>query len=395
MSLDFQQVRQQIQALVSKAPQREKELQNLQDQADKLLGKYAIDLDYLKDKVSRAAALVRNLRCAIPTDEPLTETYPLPGTPKTGTIIAADGSQINPNRHFALSYCLVNVGAIQMQIGSPQAPVLFIRSELFYDERQIAAGAMTEGMVALMRDQRERQVLADMAAQTDIKPVITFTDGPIELWGREERPLERTQYFKEYLAALAQLRTLGAATAGYVDKPASDLVVRLLELGALDENKLSEAGDRRWLAGVFDTVLYAKLLDPGERSPIFKLQSQSSKHYPKELAVHFFYLNVSLDQDPELARVEIPAWVAENKDLLNALHAILVGQCQVIGNARHPYLLHRAHETAVVTRDDKDQVDAMIAREMALRGLSMGRKSAKQTAKDDTRQPKKMRKRKR
>ncbi len=378
MALDFQQVRQQIRTLVEQAPERKEKLQSLLQSADNLLRTNALANQLLQDKVARAAALNPNLRCAVPTDEPLRETFPAPDMPTDGTIIAADGSQINPNRHYALEYCLVNVGAILMSLGSIDAPPTVIQSNLYYDESLFS---FTEGMVALMRDQREREILAELAEQTQ-GPVITFTDGPVELWGREPG-LERTVTFQKYLAALSQLRQRGASTAGYVDKPRSDLIVRLLEIAALDDKQLDQAGKDHWLQGIYDIDLYKKQLLPGERTAIFKLQSLSSQHYQEELAIHFFYLNVSSDADyPWLVRVEVPAWVVNDIRMLNDMHAILVQQCQVISNAYYPYMLQRAHETAIVTRAEKEQLDMMISVEMRQRGFEIEGMSQKQIAKD-------------
>jgi len=64
------------------------------------------------------------------------------------------------------------------------------------------------------------------------------------------------------------------------------------------------------------------------------------------------------------------------------LHAVLVDQCQVMGNAPYPYILHRAHETALVSRDEKEQVEQMIQIELRNRGVTVGRKSPKQVHKD-------------
>jgi hypothetical protein len=381
MALDFQQVRQQIIKLAEKAPNREEELRNLRETAEKLLSKYAADLDYLRDKVERAANLNKNLRCAIPTTEGFTDAFPLPGLPDAATIIAADGSQINPNRHWALEYCLVNVGAIQLQFGGSEAPEEIIRTRLYYDEElYTGTGTITEGMVALIRDQREREVLAELAEK--IKgPIVTFTDGPVELWGLRE--LKASQRFERYLKALSKLHKMGSITAGYVDKPRSTLVIRLLELAALSENKIEEAGKNPWLLGIFDSFLFEKMLNPGERTALFGIQSPSAKPYQEELALHFFYLNVSMEEgNPYLVRIEVPAWVADNKSLLDDLHAVLVDQCQVVQGRPYPYLLHRAHETAVVTRDEKEQVDMMISVELSKRGLVPGYKSSKQYLKE-------------
>lgn len=392
MALDFQQVRQQIHVLVENAPARQEELRNLREQADRLLTKYALDLDNLRDKVSRAATLDRYFRSAIPTQEPLSQTYPLPPLPEKATIIAADGSQINPDRHMGLEYCLVNVGTIQMMLGSPQAPNTTIHSTLYHGENLFT---FTEGLVALIRDQREREVLAELAAHAEM-PVITFTDGPIQLWERGEvwdqeqhqddgNP-ESARPFELYLKALARLQKLGAATAGYVARSHSDLVVRLLELAALDENKLAQATKNHWLQGITDVELFRPLLNHGERTAIFGLQSSSARKYQEDFAIHFFYLNVSLEQDiSEVARVEIPAWVAQTPELVNNLHAVLVAQSQVIASARYPYLLQRAHETAVVTHAEREQVDNMIAIELRRRGLDVLEHSSKQKAKDTAR----------
>ena len=82
-----------------------------------------------------------------------------------------------------------------------------------------------------------------------------------------------------------------------------------------------------------------------------------------------------------MARVEIPAWVAEDKENLDNLHAVLIEQCRVMGARPYPYLLHRAHETAVVNLPEKEQVTAMITQELRRRGLAVGDLSNKQSAK--------------
>ena len=66
----------------------------------------------------------------------------------------------------------------------------------------------------------------------DIKgQVVTFTDGPIELWGAKgEDANSYEDFIKRYLTILSRLQTRGVTTAGYVDKPSADLVVRLLEI---------------------------------------------------------------------------------------------------------------------------------------------------------------------
>jgi hypothetical protein len=68
--------------------------------------------------------------------------------------------------------------------------------------------------------------------------------------------------------------------------------------------------------------------------------------------------------------------------MLDTLHAVLVSQCRILGSRPYPYLLHRAHEVALVSLDEKDQVISMIMQELRKRGVEVGEKSNKQANKD-------------
>ena len=167
-----------------------------------------------------------------------------------------------------------------------------------------------------------------------------------------------------------------------MDKPAANLVVRLLEAVKASPADLEDFRKFHPLSGVSDRYLYLNILEPGERSAVFALQSQAAKNYPGPLAVHFFYLNVGRAQKGWLARVEVPAWVAHDSARLDMLHAVLVEQCRILGARAYPYLLHRAHETAVVSLQERDQLTQMILLELRQRGVAIEGASQKQAAKD-------------
>jgi len=212
--------------------------------------------------------------------------------------------------------------------------------------------------------------------------VITLTDGPMELWGAKDASGEGGREYREslnqYLGVLTELCEMGVICAGYVDRPGADLVVRLLEVATAPDDQLASLWRYRPFRGVRDWDLYASLLAPGERSAVFAMQSKSAAYYTGALALHFFYLNIGRAGEGALARVEIPAWVATDERKLAILHAGLVQQCRSLGNQPYPYILHRAHETARVTLDEKEEVTRMILHELG----QAGGKSAKQSAKD-------------
>ncbi|MFZ6027049.1 MAG: DNA double-strand break repair nuclease NurA [Chloroflexota bacterium] len=388
--IDFQQVSQQVHALGEKAPERARQRYEARQKACELLAYHANELVPLRQKVALALRYDDKLRCAVPLNESLMAHIPAPALPSRLVLLAADGSQINPNPHDAVQYGLINVGIIQMAYGFPNAPSPTIRSELFYDE---ALYDLTESLVALRRDLAERRVLADLAEAavagaaafgTAQPSVLAMTDGPLELWGAkdDDSAAEFGESLKDYLAALNRLQRLGAANAGYVDKPNANLVVRLLEVVQASGENLENIRHFRPWRMITDRDLYADLLAPGERSAVFEMQSKSAEKYTGGLALRFFYLNVGRREMPWLARVEIPAWVAEAPETLDALHAVLLDQCRTMGAGPYPYLLHRAHETAVVTHEEKAQITQMIVHELRRRGVTVGEMSHKQVAKD-------------
>jgi hypothetical protein len=385
MSLDFQSIREQVKQLGENALNHVQEIQKKRDLALELLAENAQDVAKFRQKIeSTIRDYDPGLRCGLPVSEGLNLGIQLPNLESQVSILAADGSQITPDRNAEVNFAVINVGAIQMRKGDTEAPITTTESRLLYDEQLYTpTGTVTDAKLALMRDLEERTILAKLAEEA-VPPIVTFTDGPMELWidvvaGQDS--VETTEMLEAYMSSLTRLQELEAITAGYIDKPGTRLVVRSLEVMMTPEAKLPDIKNIHPLRGITDIGLYKEILGTGERSAVFALRSQPAKSYKGSLGLHFFYLNVSQSERPYLARVDIPAWVAEDAESLDILHATLVDQCRVMGVRPYPYLLHRAHETAVVRLQEREQVTMMIAQELRERGLTVGERSSKQFAK--------------
>ena len=350
-----------------------------------LVDAYAVRLDELRSRAERAMALIPRLRCAFPVDEPLNAAIPSLALPEKFTVIAADGSQINPSRHARVEFCVINVAVVKMVRGSGQTPEIFTHSQLMdYDSVFLANGGMiTEGMVALKRDLREREALLELADDID-HPAVSMTDGPLELYREPQDVQGFNQSLDRYLEVLGELHHRELLTLGYVDKPGSDLIARLLELVQLSDDELEVYHQRRRrFAGVNDVHLMTDLLqNPGERSAIFAIHSDIARRFSGELALHFFYINIGLPGRPHLARVEIPGWVAKDPALVGMLQAVLVEQTGIMGTRPYPYILHRAHEEAIVTLLEGEHVEEMIIAAFDRRDIPVYEKSYKQYHKD-------------
>ncbi|GAB4454724.1 MAG: hypothetical protein Kow0070_01660 [Anaerolineales bacterium] len=387
MPINYQEVYSQIQTIGAGAKERKKKKEEAQALARELLANFDSQLDFLRAKVDSAKAIDPNLRCAYPLDEPLASSFDVQPVSLSPTLIAADGSQINPDRHAAVQFGLVNVGAIIMKMNAAESPRTVTESELLFGDDLLPNGIpMSDGMVALRRDLKEREKLDELSKGIEGE-VVTFTDGPIELWGAKgEDAQDYSAFVERYQSVLSRLQSRGVITAGYVDKPSADLVVRLLEIAMADGEQIQRLRDFHPLRGVSDRWLYGErekpLLPPGRRSAVFKIQSSSEKRYTGVLSLHFFYLNAGTEGHPYPVRVEIPKWVADDREKLNLLHAVLVEQCRMMGGKPYPYLLNRAHEIAVVKNEEKQQIEQLLSMELRKQGEEPDTASHKQTGKD-------------
>jgi hypothetical protein len=383
MSLNFQQVFDRIKQIGMGTQARQESLAISREKAHRLLEEWSPKGAQLGDKVERARQADSSLRCALPLDERLDTSTPEPALDNPVTILAADGSQILPDRHAALLYSLVNVGAIALQPGSDQPPEVFTESSLlFADELYTGTGMLTGEAIEQRRDIAERRKLLELAPLYPA-PLLALTDGPVELWGAKSGGEDDYHRNLEiHKSILSQLQSRDVIVAGYVDKPGADLVIRTLEIAGLSNaEEYKNIRNIHPLRGVTDRWLYG-FLPAGHRSAVFGLQSSSRLHYTDDLALHFFYLNVGDANHSALVRVEFPGWVAQDAGKLDLLHAALLQQCRVMGARPYPYILHRAHEIAVVKMEEKKQVEALLDMEIRRAGGEAGEPSNKQSAKD-------------
>jgi hypothetical protein len=60
----------------------------------------------------------------------------------------------------------------------------------------------------------------------------------------------------------------------------------------------------------------------------------------------------------------------------------IFNQCSIMSPRPYPYILHRAHELAIISYAETFELDTKIATELMRRGVNMGSISNKQSAKD-------------
>jgi hypothetical protein len=112
-----------------------------------------------------------------------------------------------------------------------------------------------------------------------------------------------------------------------------------------------------------DINLWGQFLNPGQRGPLWRSSQEILELYEEAQQIYFCYVNLG----SEIARVEIPAWVVEDKPLLEQALGILLGQ--VSKGYGYPIALSESHNQAVIRGSDRVRFFALLEQQMIRAGL--------------------------
>ncbi|MFB6273082.1 MAG: DNA double-strand break repair nuclease NurA [Salinibacter sp.] len=332
--------------------------------------------------VQEAVATAQPRRLVAEMREPPAATHEPPERPSPITVVATDGSQINPDRHVEPSFFLLNVSRVAFQYGTTEDALLDATPSLHFRE-QLAAqfdaplDTIPSELVSALRDDRELSRLLDGATTARVpgRPLVALADGTLIRWmirGMDNEILE-DELIARYTEHLEGFRDEGLALASYVSLPASTEVVNLLrfvggDLGAAPPDFPEDPPGTPRLDGLLDRHVLATVLGPGERSAVFGSASHIQGEYPTGTDISFFYLKVSGAGGGELGRVEVPRWVADDAALLDRVHATMLRECRK--GEGYPLALSEAHERAVVRASEREAFFRLMERRLRRAGLN-------------------------
>ena len=337
----------------------------------------------LREKLAIARQVDESWRGADPLGERLDERCQTPQQSQPATLVASDGSQIYPDAHAIALYYLTNIGTIVLRQGSGQAPTTVTDPLLKMAEEdpseEVDQDRVDVDEVNLRRDLREMEALAALARRErealggDMdRLVVALADGPLLPWMPQRlTDVDQTQRVKQFTASLDDMQASYAVPLGYVDRPRSANVLRLLHLAGLPVDAISKERLRKDnpYAGLSDAALFQDL-QPGGRTGLFATTAEINENFKLQgHRICFCYLNVAAqpgEKNACLVRIEMPQWIAQEPSRLEASLAAVWSDCRLLD---YPYLLTRAHELALVSRQERDALEQMVRTEMMRRGL--------------------------
>jgi hypothetical protein len=371
LSLDLSRIVKQINEMVTRlCVNRQERLQQI-NHAVEILHVQGDKLDSLKKKI----ALSKTTWLVAEPVEILEQHVSAPETPRDFTIVATDGSHIDVDRHHTTHCYLINIGSVVLIYGDKPDALLDSQPKVYSSDTDLVISstdklrevAIEGNLLGIKRSVEECRQLAELLTGIPTGRItLGLMDGSLILWNLEAYPefVAETLLDKGYLSYLEDIYRIAAdkqiVIGSYISFPRSTDVINALRVAIcprefVDSDKCINCTTRECyeISGIHDRELFVQILEQGERSALFISPSKIQKRYGRHL-VYFFYLRIN----GEIARVEIPRWVAEDKTKIDLIHTLILDQCR--RGQGYPVALSEAHEKAVVTGADRDNFWRMV-----------------------------------
>lgn len=315
-----------------------------------------------------------------------------PSPPTDWSVVSVDGSHIDIDRHLPLPCYLINLGGCVLTYGDSSDAEFFSESKLGATQTDLYLSdpdsanqeePITGPLLGTIRTIQELKMLAKVVQECPPElPVLALVDGTLVLWGlsgQGYRPFVRRELLQNGLfPALESLRILSEtraiSLAAYVSLPRTTEVTNTMRASlcphpvSLCQSKCNHNRSIQSPCDISNNILdrevFSNLLREGERSSIYRTDPQAAQEYYGEHQVYFYYLN----SGEEIARIEIPGWVAKDERLLSLGHSLIMEQCKK-GNG-YPVAISEAHEQAVINGADRYLFKEMVSQALERQGIN-------------------------
>lgn len=277
------------------------------------------------------------------------------------TVVASDGSQVYPDRHMPGQSCfLINIGYAQLHYGARSGASFRSEPYIFTAHNVLPAyghSSFSSELVDFKREELEFAALYELAGEQRAGDCVSLVDGSLIFWHLESGSSSVGAHFlKAYLFYLERFYAARMAIAGYISFPKTkdlSLLVRAVLCTQSDPALIANHDESitcpcAQAQAVIDTTLVRSMLAPGERTTLFRSGAKVADAYPEHLRPYFCYMHVG----QEIARLEVPAWVAHDPLVLERVCAVALDQSRK--GYGYPVSLAEAHEQAVVKGPDRE-----------------------------------------
>ncbi|CAN5344100.1 DNA double-strand break repair nuclease NurA [soil metagenome] len=322
------------------------------------------------------------------TSEDYRGTTPLTEVPDNYSVAASDGSFILPDRHAPLRFFLLNTSTVYLKYGAGSTAEISTLPDIRYQEADLIVPNDPQ------RTPIDGTILGFLRAIEELKAACTclegregatvaLQDGTLVLWQVQgQSDLVKDWILEQFIDVLDEFRKRDQPVASYISAPGATELMNMLRVAVCDYPEMGKAIDCKHcrsqpgrvpacdvLPNIPDRTLLTQIakLQPGERTSVYHSRSKIMRDYDRDRTgdqkICFFYLNAGR----EIARVEIPRWVAADVDQLELVHNVIYDQCSL--GRGYPVVLQEAHEAAVLSMSDRRMIEVAIEQALSNVGI--------------------------
>jgi len=272
------------------------------------------------------------------------------------TTVAADGSQITPQREYGIPVGAVQVGWFE----NPHAPdaryVKDLRFEALAPDELAAdddaRSSFPNLRVNLRRFELECETLMACMERLrdDAGRALCFFDGSLVIsFAAQMRPEYRHAYVRAVRGLLDASKATRVPLVGYIDTSyATDLVSMLRwAAGGDDVAAAPHLSDGALLRDAMAWGDRTEALECARQDRLFDRGDEAQSYYHR---VHLVYLKTTAANAP--ARLDVPAWLLEEGRLDWVLDVV---RAECIVGTGYPYAIETADAVAVITTQDRER----------------------------------------
>lgn len=315
-------------------------------------------------------------------------TTPLPSIPFNYSVAATDGSFILPDRHSPARFYVLNTSTVFITYGLRPDADIGVATELRYEEEDLVVPddplrTRIDGTILGFRRAIEELRAAGKRLEHHRDAAVALQDGTLILWQLQaQTDRVREWVLDQFLDVLDDFRRHDLPVASYISAPGAAELMNMLRVSVCDyplhgnridcDHCRSRAGHTPAcdsLPNVVDRYLLSEVarLQPGERTTIYRSRSRIMEEYDRDKTgdqrICYFYLNAG----HEIARVEIPRWVAADLNHLDLVHGVIYDQCRL--GRGYPTALQEAHEAAVLNMSDRRTIEQAVEAALSRMGI--------------------------
>ncbi|WAM30901.1 DNA double-strand break repair nuclease NurA [Caldicellulosiruptor naganoensis] len=282
-------------------------------------------------------------------------------------VFAVDGSNTEIDRHISQPYYLLNIACVEITYDSKNSNFNYKTQGYIYLDEELYSRKEAQAIKNSSEISRERQAKEYMAILEYVENSLpkdslrlVLYDGNLIDWTQDRQGLRFGRKANPELEKIFNLaKQKNIAVCGFISMPKNSIISNLYRIYNCAKMRIDckecssyEKRNCEKVERIRDVFLFSHL-KTGQHSNVFYTLGRAFDEF-EDTDIAFVYLQTGY----EVARIEIPLYVAKDQSWLKKCIGAIYHQCQI--GFGYPISLTHAHEFSTISYHDKMAIENML-----------------------------------